>query len=69
MNELVKYDLYKSQYGVLYRVRLHSALHEPAELYLKLKGCGRWTQSCAKVGDVVAGSGVTLLARNVVFKD
>lgn len=69
MNELVVYDLYKSQYGVLYRVRLHSALHEPAELYLKLKVCGGWTQSYAKVGDVVAGSGVTLLARNVVFKD
>ena len=69
MNELIKYDLYKSQYGVLYRVRLHSALHEPAELYLPLKVCGGWTQSYAKVGDVVASSEVTLVARNVGFKD
>lgn len=67
MNELVKYDLYKSQYGVLYRVRIHSALHEPAELCIKTTGW--WTQSHATVGDVVAGSGVTLVARNVVFKD
>lgn len=67
MNELVKYDLYKSQYGVLYRVRMHSTLHEPAELYIKVPGW--WAQSHAKVGDVVAGSEVTLVARNVVFKD
>lgn len=67
MNELVKYDLYKSQYGVLYRVRMHSALHEPAELYLKVGNW--WTQSYATVGDVIVGSGITLLARNVVFKD
>lgn len=38
MNELIEYDLYKSQYGVLYRVQLHSALHEPAELYLQVGG-------------------------------
>lgn len=67
MNELVKYDLYKSQYGVLYRVQLHSALHSPAELYVKVGGW--WMQSYATVGDVVAGSGITLVARNVVFKD
>lgn len=67
MNELVKYDLYKGQYGVLYRVQMHSALHEPAELYLEM--CGWWTQAHATVGDVVAGSGITLVARNVVFKD
>lgn len=67
MNELVKYDLYKSQYGVLYRVQLHSALHSPAELYLKVEGW--WMQSHATVGDVVAGSGITLVARNVVFKN
>lgn len=67
MNELVKYDLYQSQYGVLYRVQLHSALHKPAELYLKVPGW--WTQAHATVGDVVAGSGITLVARNVVFKD
>lgn len=67
MNDLVEYDLYKSQYGVLYRVRMNSALHEPAELYIKVTGW--WTQSHATVGDVVASSGVTLVARNVVFKD
>lgn len=67
MNELVKYDLYKSQYGVLYRVRLHSALHESAELYHKVGDW--WMQAHATVGDVVAGSGITLVARNVVFKD
>lgn len=67
MNELVKYDLYKSQYGVLYRVQLHSALHKPAELYLKVVGW--WMQSHATVGDVVAGRGITLVVRNVVFKD
>ncbi|WJE88639.1 hypothetical protein [Klebsiella phage Kpn13] len=67
MNELVKYDLYKSPYGVLYRVRLHSALHEPAELYIKVPGW--WTQAHATIGDVVTGSGITLVARNVVFKD
>lgn len=67
MNELVKYDLYKSQYGVLYRVQLHSVLHEPAEFYSKV--LGGWTQAHATVGDVVAGSGITLVARNVVFKD
>lgn len=67
MNELDKYDLYKSQYGVLYRVQLRSALHKSAELYLKVYG--RWTQAHATVGDVVAGSGITLVARNVVFKD
>lgn len=67
MNELVKYDLYKSQYGVLYRVQMHSALHEPAELYIKAMDW--WPQSHATVGDVVAGSGITLVARNVVFKD
>lgn len=67
MNELVKYDLYKSQYGVLYRVQLNSVLHAPAELYLKVGDW--WMQSHATVGDVVAGSGITLVARNVVFKD
>lgn len=67
MNELDKYDLYKSQYGVLYRVQLRSALHKPAELYLEVYG--GWTQAHATVGDVVAGSGITLVARNVVFKD
>lgn len=67
MNELVKYDLYKSQYGVLYRVQLNSVLHASAELYLK--ALGWWTQSHATVGDVVAGSGITLVAHNVVFKD
>lgn len=67
MNESVKYDLYESQYGVLYRVQLHSALHEPAECYFKVRGW--WMQSYATVGDVVAGSGITLVARNVVFKD
>lgn len=67
MNELVKYDLYKSQYGVLYRVQLRSALHKPAELHLKVYG--GWMQAHATVGDVVAGSGITLVARNVVFKD
>ena len=67
MNEPVKYDLYKSQYGVLYRVQIHSALHKPAELYLKVGGW--WAQAYATVGDVITGSGITLLARNVIFKD
>lgn len=62
-----KYDVYKSPYGILYRVRLHSALHEPAEYYFKVWGW--WAQSYATIGDVVAGSGSTLVARNVVFKD
>ena len=63
----MKYDVYKSQYGALYRVQLHSALHEPAELYIP--AWDRWIQSHATVGDVVAGSGITLVACNVVFKD
>ena len=67
MIEPIKYDVYRNQYGVLYRVKLHSALHGPAELYLQVGGW--WAQPYVTIGDVVAGSGSTLVARNVVFKD
>ena len=66
MNEPIKYDLYKRPNGLLYRVQLHSALHEPAELLLEVHG---WWESHYTIGAVISSSTSTLVARNVVFKD
>lgn len=67
MNELVAYDLYKRQNGLLYRVSLYSALHEHAEHYSN--ALQRWLQSSHTVGGIVSSDNSTLVARNVVFKD
>ena len=67
MNELVKYDLYKRPNGLLYRVPLYSALHEYAEYYSN--ALERWVQSSHTVGGIVSSYNITLVARNVVFKD
>lgn len=67
MNKLVKYDLYKHLNGLLYRVPLHSPLHEGAEYYGEY--LQKWQMSCHTVGGLISSSRSTLVARNVVFKD
>lgn len=67
MNKRVKYDMYKHLNGLLYRVPLHSPLHEHAEHYSN--SLQRWLQSAHTVGGIVSSSRSTLVARNVVFKD
>lgn len=63
----IKYDVYKHLNGLLYRVPLHSPLHEHAEHYSN--SLQRWLQSAHTVGGIVSSSRSTLVASNVVFKD
>lgn len=67
MNDLVEYDLYKRPNGLLYRVPLHSPLHEGAECYGEYSQ--KWHMSCHKVGGIISSGTSVLVARNVVFKD
>ena len=64
---MIKYDVYRRQSGLLYRVPLYSGLHLRAEhynRYLKL-----WVLSAHTVGGIITSNASTLVARNVVFKD
>lgn len=64
---MIKYDVYRRQSGLLYRVPIYSGLHWRAEHYNRyLK---RWMLSAHTVGGIITSNASTLVARNVVFKD
>lgn len=64
---MIKYDVYKRQSGLLYRVPLYSTLHGRVEVYNRY--LQKWMLSGRTVGGIITSKASTLVARNVVFKD